>query len=45
MHVAAERRDLTVKYLKLPDLWFFGVIGPGLEPDERRAIIEYVKTL
>ena len=51
-----RRRELTVKYLNLPEsrftsnvkpalLWFFGVIGPGLEPDERQAIIEYVKTL
>ena len=24
---------------------FFGVIGPGLDKDERAAIIEYVKSL
>lgn len=30
---------------QLPKIWFFGVIGPGLEDDERRALIEYLKTL
>jgi mono/diheme cytochrome c family protein len=40
-----RRRELTVKYLSTPALSFFGVIGPALEPDERRAIIEYIKTL
>jgi hypothetical protein len=52
----ARRRALTIEALslpeswfvenvKLPPVWFFGVIGPGLEPDERRALIEYLKTL
>ena len=51
-----RRRELTIKTLalpeswfaedvKMPPVWFFGVIGPWLDPDERRAIIEHVKSL
>jgi hypothetical protein len=37
------RRKLTEAALETGK--FFGVIGPGLKEDERKAIIEYVKSL
>jgi len=51
-----RRRQLTIETLDLPkswfaddlklsNTWFFGVIGPGLDEEERQAIIEYLKTL
>src|SRR5262249_14392750 len=33
------------KEQKEPYVTIFGVIGPGLEKDEREALIEYVKSL
>ena len=41
----ADRHELTSEALEDKNVTIFGVVGPGLEPEERKALIEYVKSL
>ncbi len=40
-----DRHELTRAALEKKHFTLFGVIGPGFEPGERRALIEYLKSL